>query len=325
MQSTKQFMAKNTATGAVIGVYADIPDMLKKMYSKKKHSHARIYFSTTTDAAQPVPEVERVVYESIKIILEAGCEVAVLTKGVFSDRILDLMVAHPSMVFVQVGCITTDEAIAAAFEPVAETPKRRMEQAKYLIDHGVLVTGRMDPILPGATDSEEQFDAIMKAFSAAGVKKVAASYLFMRPAIKAQMAKHDNVRMIRDVLGKYKKDTVSVPLHGGESTMDALPAEYRVAGYKRLIHAAKQYGIAVAVCNCKNGDLKDYGLPVDEKEEKDDDIEDLGICLGNCAIAGPKKVVESSVTTRCRHATTSSSTSKSESPRDLAPKKLRKE
>jgi len=49
---------------------------------------------------------------------------------------------------------------------------------------------RLNPIIPGVTDDDETFTRICEAVSAVGVKMIAASVLFLRPAIKESLQRN---------------------------------------------------------------------------------------------------------------------------------------
>jgi len=126
----------------------------------------------------------------------------------------------------------------------------------------------------------------MVAMADAGITRLAASYLFMRPAIRGCMAKYkDKQPLVKKVLEQYAVGkTTTVGLSGTKSTIECLPAAVREAGYRRLSALCKQHHIELTVCHCKNNDLVASG---DTHNEGDADIEDLAKLVGACRIAGP--------------------------------------
>ena len=83
--------------------------------------------------------------------LEAGKEIGILTKGIIREDTFALLAKTPERVFVQVGLITVDPAIAKLVEPGAPAPAQRLDQMKRLIAAGIRTGARIDPILPGLT------------------------------------------------------------------------------------------------------------------------------------------------------------------------------
>ena len=62
----------------------------------------------------------------------------------------------------------TDEAIHAALEPGTPTPRARLELVRAIVDAGLPCQVLVAPILPMITDSDEQLDATLSEFAAAG-------------------------------------------------------------------------------------------------------------------------------------------------------------
>ena len=82
------------------------------------------------------------------------------------------------------------QAIAAAFEPCAATPEVRLAQAAELIGAGIPIEARLDPILPGVTDGADCLEPLCAALARIGVRTIAASVLFLRPAVIGSLRRH---------------------------------------------------------------------------------------------------------------------------------------
>ncbi len=152
----------------------------------------------------------------------------------------------------------------AACEPGAAPPRVRLDQARELLAAGVAASGRLDPILPGVTDDDESFRDLSSAFSEAGISSVAASLLFLRPAIVQSLKK--NVRdpqILAPLLDAFESKT-RLAIHAEKSSVTALPVDIRRGIFERLSPIAARHGIKVHICACKNPDIAD----------------------GNCQIAG---------------------------------------
>lgn len=127
---------------------------------------------------------------------------------------MDLLIANHDRVYAQIGLITVDQTVTDVFEPRAAKPQDRLAQAKILVDAGIYTAARIDPIIPGVTDTPERLKALFAGLASAGIKKVAASYLFTRPSISRELESvvgtNENVRtMFRE----FESGTKELELH----------------------------------------------------------------------------------------------------------------
>lgn len=105
------------------------------------------------------------------------------------------------------------------------------------------------------TDSDSSLGALVAASRERGVTDLAASYLFLRPAIVASLKRHVADRaLVERILAPYAEGE-RFRLRGGAGGGLALPRPVRRAGFKRLRQLAAEHGIRVHVCGCKNPDL----------------------------------------------------------------------
>jgi hypothetical protein len=195
--------------------------------------------------------------------------VAFVTKGRIPERHRRLLAAHAPLVQGRIGVITLDTAVAAAFEPFAAPPEVRLSQAPELIRAGVLVEARLDPILPGVTDDQESLERLCAALAGIGIRTIAASVLFLRPAVVGSLRRHlgdcPNFRptkmglspsgeMLSKLLSVFA-GSESMAIHAGNSRVRALPAAARFEIMDRLKSIAGRNGLNVLVCACKNPDI----------------------------------------------------------------------
>ena len=68
----------------------------------------------------------------------------------------------------------------------------------------VSVEVRLDPILPGVTDGADRLEAICAALARVGVRKIAASVLFLRPAVIGSLRRHvEDTLMLNRLLDRF--------------------------------------------------------------------------------------------------------------------------
>jgi DNA repair photolyase len=239
----------------VVLVYRDTAERIGKELARKRRRPVAVYFCPSCDAFQPLDAVLEQSYQSMATILDAGVGVEFVTKGAVPPRFLDLFSRHPGCVSGQVGLTTLDEGLRTILEPGAASVAERLCGISRLKDGGVSISVRADPLIHGVTDSDSSLAALMAACRERGGTDVAASYLFLRPAIVASLKRHVADRaLVERVLAPYA-DGVRFALRGGAGGGLALPEAIRRAGFERLKQLAAEHGLHIHVCGCKNPDV----------------------------------------------------------------------
>jgi len=235
--------------------YTNTLAKLREELRRKRKKPATVYFSPSSDPFQPVPEVLDMAYDVFRFLLESGIGVTFVTKGRIPERHRKLLAAHASLVQGRIGVITLDPAIAAAFEPGAAAPDERLGQAAELTAAGVPIEARLDPILPGVTDGADCLDELCGELARIGVRRIAASVLFLRSAVVGSLRRHvADKAMVDRMLGHFD-DAQPLAIHADKSHARALPTETRRAIMERLKSIARRHGLEVLVCACKNPDI----------------------------------------------------------------------
>lgn len=236
-------------------VYRDTAARAERELARKRRKPTAAYFCPSCDAFQPVEAVLEASYRTTRVLLEAGVGVEFVTKGAVPGRFLDLFSRHPGRVSAQVGVTTLDDSLRAALEPGAAPVGERLLNISRLKDAGVSVAVRADPLIYGVTDGDSGLAALMAACRERAVTDVAASYLFLRPAVTAGLKRHVADReLLQRILAPYAEGQ-RFQLRGGAGGGLALPQPIRRAGFTRLRQLAAKHGVHVHLCGCKNPDL----------------------------------------------------------------------
>ena len=235
--------------------YTNTLDKLRSEVQRKRQRPTTVYFSPSSDPFQPVSEVLDMAYGVFQFLLESEIGVAFVTKGVIPERHRRLLAAHAPLVQGRIGLITLDSRIAAMFEPLAATPAERIAQTAKLIHAGVLFEARLDPILPGLSDTEDCLEQLCAALAEIGVRTIAASVLFLRPAVTRSLRRNvEDKDMLDRLLGPFAAGK-PLEIHAGNSRVLALPKQSRIEIIERLKSVAQRHGLEVLVCACKNPDI----------------------------------------------------------------------
>lgn len=243
--------------------YTNTLAKLRDELRRKRKKPQAVYFSPASDLFQPVPEVLDMAYDVLEFLFKSGIGVSFLTKGRIPRRHMRLLKANVPLVRANIGLTTLDEKILSTFEPHAASPRVRLAQARELVHSGIATQVRLDPILPRLTDDAESLDALCTALAAIGIKRIAASVLFLRPAIANSLRRHvRQSQMLKPLKAAFASRT-RLRIYAGNSSVVALSTEARRRIYDRLIAIAGKHGIQVRVCACKNADLAATSCRID--------------------------------------------------------------
>jgi DNA repair photolyase len=138
---------------------------------------------------------------------------------------------------------------------MAAPPQTRLNQIRRLTESHIATSVRLDPIIPGVTDDNETFTRICESVSAIGVKMIAASVLFLRPAIKESLRRNiSDPVMWQRIMNRFS-NAKRLAIHAERSSVTAIPCEERESIYRRLYVIAEKYGLGLHTCGCKNPDI----------------------------------------------------------------------
>ena len=241
-------------------VYGNMPEKLKKELTSRRKLPAYVFFSPTCDVLQPIPQILNLTYELMCVLLEYGVGVNLLTKGRIPVKFLQLFQRHKELVHVQIGITTLNKDIQRKIEPYASTPHERMQNIKRLCTAGILPEIKLDPLIPGITDTKSNLLALFKAFQGFSINSASINYLFLRPQIKRNLYKAlGNTPFLSKIMGQYQ-NSKSINLLAEQSQVLALDVQYRKRAYKQISEWAKTFGIYAYVCGCKNPDITEEPL-----------------------------------------------------------------
>lgn len=241
-------------------VYGNMPEKLKKELSTRRKLPAYVFFSPTCDVLQPIPQVLKVTYELIEVLFEYGVGVNLLTKGRIPAKFLQLFSQYKKLVHIQIGITTLNRDIQKKIEPYAATPQERIRNIEQLYAIGIVPEVKLDPLIPGVTDTESNLNALFKALRGLGVTSAGMNYLFLRPQIKKNLCRELRHTPFLQKILRYYQAGMSLNLLAERSRVTALAVEYRKQAYEHVLRWAKDFGIDAYVCGCKNPDITEKPL-----------------------------------------------------------------
>ncbi len=241
-------------------LYGNMVEKLKKELASRRKSPAYVFFSPTCDVLQPVPQVLELTYELMLVLFEDGIGINLLTKGRIPANFLQLFCKYRNLIHVQIGITTLNRDIQRRIEPYASTPMERIRNIEQLLSIGILPEIKLDPLIPGVTDTETNLEALFHKLQGFGVNSTSINYLFLRPQIKKNLHKAlGNTSLLPKVM-KYYQTGGLMNLLAEHSHVFALDVGYRKRSYERISGLAKDFGISAYVCGCKNPDITEEPL-----------------------------------------------------------------
>jgi len=187
--------------------------------------------------------------------LEKDIGIQFVTKGNISEEIFELFKKYRSKISGQIGLISVEEKILNMFEPKAANLTQRLKQLGRLIELGIKMSVRCDPMIYGITDRTEQLQSLFSAIAGTGCMEVAVSFLFLRSAITASLKKNISDLTILNEILKPFSGNINLPIGIKNSTAKVLPAAIRKSAFEKIRKIADNFGIKTYICGCKNCDI----------------------------------------------------------------------
>jgi DNA repair photolyase len=238
-----------------IEIYENMVLKIADELKRKRKKPDAVYFCPSCDPFQPLPQIQQIAFEVMKLILENNIGIQFVTKGNISEEIIDLFKKHNTKIAGQIGLISVDDKILKVFEPNAAIAKQRINQLERLIKIGVQMSVRCDPMIYGLTDTKEQLQNLFSTIAETGCKEAAVSFLFLRPAIIASFKKNiTDVNFLNQILKPFSGNTsLSIGIKNSIGTV--LPNEIRKLAFEKIIKIANDFGVKTHICGCKNCDV----------------------------------------------------------------------
>jgi DNA repair photolyase len=238
-----------------IGFYVNTLEKLKHELPGKHKKPVCVYFSTACEPFIPDKKVSDMLFELMKYLLENGISLLVSTKSKIPERFTALFENYSGHVHIQFGLTTTDDELRKIIEPDAFPVNDRLSSLHTLIKNGIPSEIRMDPLIPGLTDTEKSFKMLCSRIAEFGATEAAASYLFIRHGNYKSMMFNYNGWSFSEMekrlySGKIKK-------YCGNGAIRVPDASYRIESFRFLKNWACEYGIKLRLCGCKNPDVTD--------------------------------------------------------------------
>ncbi|MBI5166670.1 MAG: radical SAM protein [candidate division NC10 bacterium] len=238
-------------------VYSNLPERLEEELDNPRRRKALpewVSLSTSCDPFQPMDEVLKVTWATIKALLERGIRVSFLTKGYIPGEFIGLFQAHPGLIFARVGLLSLRGDYHRQFEPGAARPEVRLDNIKRLKQAGVPVEVRHDPVILEVTDLPQDLDPLFCQLKECGIATVNIAFLHIRPGIEPVLKRDLPLPLALRILRLYRGQPFQRV--AASCVTRLLPRHLRILTYSQIQGIASRYGIKTLLCACKNPDLQ---------------------------------------------------------------------
>jgi DNA repair photolyase len=213
-----------------------------------------VVLSPTSD---PLPPYRPVRSEAVRVaerVLESGRELVLMTRGRLPRRLVALLAEHPGRARVALGMMSLNKGIVRALEPRSASPLGRIRDLERLTRSGVEVEVRLEPLLPGLTDTRDNLAPLLHALARVGVSRVVAHYMFLHPAIWPSLAAAlEPLGVVEEVRAAF--DGGPLLTIGTVGTVRNVAREARREGLARIMSWGAEFGLDVSTGAAQNPDL----------------------------------------------------------------------
>ncbi len=200
------------------------------------------YPITISNSSDPYPPIEttlELTRNTLKLLLTRGLKVQIVTKSPLVARDIDLLSKYNASVSITITTLKSN--IAKIIEPYAPPPDSRLRAVKILVEHGIPVTVRVDPLIPFVNDDPYDISKLVRTLANIGVQHIVTSTYKVKP---------DNFKRICQALPSIKNRLKELYYRLGEFKHGYryLPKKLREEMLKIVIEEAKSYGLTYSTC-----------------------------------------------------------------------------
>ena len=233
-------------------LYNELPQLLRRELDasqRKAPLPSFVVLSTATDGFLGGPAVQQVTRACLEILLNRSIGVSFATRGNIPEDTLAVLTRRAPLVQATVGLASLSEEYNRTWEPAAARPSERLFVVQRLLQSGIRVRVRIEPIIPLVNDHTEQVRELVSALVGLGLTEATVSFL---PDAR------------RLVLGNFQAQ----PIDERAVRFQHLPEKQRLGGLRRLQRIAREHGFRLSACHCQNPGLPAGRCPIVPPELK---------------------------------------------------------
>ncbi|UCH94141.1 MAG: radical SAM protein [Candidatus Aminicenantes bacterium] len=200
-------------------------------------------------------ELTRSTITVLKKFFECNVEVLFISKGIYTDELVDIIRTRPDLMHIQVGIRNFDNRKNKIIEPGAPLYEERLHSLQKLAGIKELadLSVRIDPLLPLIDDTEENIGRIIDDASSLGIKEAIIGYVIVTRDIKEKLSRVELTGSSAEMLTQKTK-TIS------EQELFSLPFEEKVKKLRQIEKWCGSKGVRMKTCACKDEKLKQTSM-----------------------------------------------------------------
>jgi DNA repair photolyase len=238
---------------AEVRLRVNLPELLSRELASRGRRNllpTGVFFSSHSDPFQPIPQLLEMTRECMRIVLEAGVNVHFQTRGVVPGDFGEIFQRFPGKVHAQVPLFSMDTKLIPLYEPNTPRPHQRLESIRQLIDWGVEVRARIEPLVPFVSDTAGHLEELIRNLASTGLTQASVAYLVLRPHMLELFQSVLPAAHYHSIKGSFKGQAWRTV--GVQQMTKLLPERTRTKGYRRLQSIGARLGLEVTVCACQN-------------------------------------------------------------------------
>ena len=210
-----------------------IPRLMK---DAKELKGELISISNSSDPYPPMEKKMELTRKCLEILSKADCKVQIVTKSSSVTRDVDLLKRMKSMVALTIT--TINDKLSKKLEPGAPPSSERIKAARYLIENGIPVAVRIDPIIPFLNEDQEE---LIDKLASIGVKHITSS---------TYKVKQENWQRFSLVFPEIARKLRKIYFEEGRRIRRSyyLPEDFRLNIMKKMKTLVERKGMKFACC-----------------------------------------------------------------------------
>jgi len=190
----KKFKDRPEEWGDFVDVKVNAPEALARQIERLKKrpqktpDKASVFMSSVCDAWQPIEAKYKLSRACLKLLLEAGLEVSILTKSSLVERDFDLLSAYktPSL---GMTLTTMDRNLQKLLEPQASEPQERLNTLKKAQDKGIKTWVFLGPLIPEFSNTRANLEGLFKALGGLNLGQICVDRVNLRWGVLESLKK----------------------------------------------------------------------------------------------------------------------------------------
>lgn len=154
-----KFMKRFSDAEGEWGEFVEVKVNAEEVFEERKYSGKTVLFSSVTDPYHPVESEYKLSRRLLKKFIGSEANVEILTKSALVKRDVDIF-EELNDVQVAVSLASLDENISRKLEPLASSPKARLDALEHIHNCGIKTYVFISPILPFVSNVEEMVQEI---------------------------------------------------------------------------------------------------------------------------------------------------------------------